>query len=73
MSNEESIKAIDVEGLPLVVIRSLAAMVAKLREELQGLPPNVLQSEQIWEKHPWTVIDGVKIGVVTREDFSDDL
>ena len=73
MSKEERIKVIDVEGLPPIVIGSLEAIVATLRENLPGFPPNVVQSEQTEEKHPWTVIEGVKIGVVTREDFYDDI
>jgi hypothetical protein len=63
-------KSIDAEGLSSSLIKSLEAMIATLRDELEQ---KTIQPEQAGKKHPWTVIDGVNIGVVTREDFYDDL
>jgi ABC-type branched-subunit amino acid transport system ATPase component len=67
VSGKESINA---EGLSPSVIKSLEAMIATLRDELEQ---KTIQPEQAAKKYPWTVIESVKIGVVTREDFYDDL
>ena len=63
-------KSINVEGLTPLMIRGLEQMISTLRDELQQ---KTVQPEQIEEKHPWKVIEGIKIGAVTREDFYDDL